>query len=237
MKKNTALLKTGIIDRVVAALCGFTPALVALLGAVGLYPLVGYLDFVLWPILALFVCITLYAMAAKGRHRGVKTLRTSYWSSSNQHTLPESLMLPEFLGSCSDPELILYLPNPPLLPTPEQPVDIPTLIALNGNHWRKIFTILAKLSSPQVDWRQYRDEGLLKRREAICFGNALLPINARHLVAGKASWARLGLDPSDFCSLDDQQRVWKRDSVFLTPYLDYRQFPNQLIAQLKQFLN
>ena len=73
MKKNTALLKTGIIDRVVAALCGFTPALVALLGAVGLYPLVGYLDFVLWPILALFVCITLYAMAAKGRHRGVKT--------------------------------------------------------------------------------------------------------------------------------------------------------------------
>jgi mercuric ion transport protein len=63
MKKNTALLKTGIIGSVIAALCCFTPVLVVLLGAVGLSSLVGYLDFVLLPALVLFVCITIYAMA------------------------------------------------------------------------------------------------------------------------------------------------------------------------------
>tara|TARA_R110001583_G_scaffold190709_1_gene355177 strand:+ start:553 stop:759 length:207 start_codon:yes stop_codon:yes gene_type:complete len=63
MKKNTALLKTGIIGSVIAALCCFTPILVILFGAVGLSSLVGYLDFVLLPALALFLCITMYAMA------------------------------------------------------------------------------------------------------------------------------------------------------------------------------
>lgn len=66
MKKNTALLKTGIIGSVIAALCCFTPILVILFGAVGLSSLVGYLDFVLLPALAVFICITMYAMARKG---------------------------------------------------------------------------------------------------------------------------------------------------------------------------
>ncbi|MEH6652453.1 MAG: mercury resistance system transport protein MerF [Motiliproteus sp.] len=65
MKKNKTLLKTGIIGSVIAALCCFTPVLVILLGAVGLSSLVGYLDIVLLPALALFVCITLYALARK----------------------------------------------------------------------------------------------------------------------------------------------------------------------------
>lgn len=56
------LLKIGIIGTVIAALCCFTPVLVILFGAVGLSALVGYLDLVLLPALAVFLVITGYAL-------------------------------------------------------------------------------------------------------------------------------------------------------------------------------
>ena len=59
------LLKVGIIGSVVAALCCFTPILVILLGAVGLSAIVGYLDYVLLPALAVFIGITLFALLKK----------------------------------------------------------------------------------------------------------------------------------------------------------------------------
>ena len=63
--KNATLLKTGIIGTVRAVLCCFTPILVILFGAVGLSALVGYLDLVLFPALAIFVGITLFALWKK----------------------------------------------------------------------------------------------------------------------------------------------------------------------------
>ncbi len=62
---NNRLLKFGIIGTVVAALCCFTPVLVVLFGVVGLAALVGYLDYVLFPALGLFVLLTLYALWRK----------------------------------------------------------------------------------------------------------------------------------------------------------------------------
>lgn len=59
---DAALLKTGIIGSLIAALCCFTPVLVLLLGAIGLSGLVPALDFVLLPALGLFVLLTLYAL-------------------------------------------------------------------------------------------------------------------------------------------------------------------------------
>ncbi|MFT6915750.1 MAG: mercuric ion transport protein [Motiliproteus sp.] len=70
MIKNTALLKTGIIGSALAALCCFTPILVILLGAIGLSSVVGYLDVVLLPALALFVCLTLYALVRLSISKG-----------------------------------------------------------------------------------------------------------------------------------------------------------------------
>ncbi|MDH3668664.1 MAG: mercury resistance system transport protein MerF [Paracoccaceae bacterium] len=61
------LLRTGLIGTVVAAICCFTPALVILVSAVGLSALVGYLDFVLFPALALFIAITGYALWRRKR--------------------------------------------------------------------------------------------------------------------------------------------------------------------------
>jgi len=67
---DKALLKTGIIGTVIAALCCFTPILVVLFGAVGLSAVVvvGYLDVVLLPALAIFAGITVYALWRRKKH-------------------------------------------------------------------------------------------------------------------------------------------------------------------------
>ncbi len=160
-----------------------------------------------------------------------------------------------YLGSpCAS--LVLYLPNPPLIEADSSnrdsskrhatSIDIDELIALNGNHWRKILTILAKLNCGHNDWRHYRDHQLLRQHEAVCFDDQLRPGSTIHLVAGKSSWQRLGLEPDPeptaklFEPLDDQQRLWKgavsgvQGDIYLTPYFDYRQFPNALIELLKK---
>jgi len=67
MIKNTTLLKTGIAGTVLTILCCFTPILVVLFGAIGLSALVGYLDMVLFPALAVFIGITFYALWKKQR--------------------------------------------------------------------------------------------------------------------------------------------------------------------------
>ncbi|MCZ4262353.1 mercury resistance system transport protein MerF [Limimaricola sp. G21655-S1] len=59
---RTGLLRFGLIGTVIVALCCFTPILVVLLGAVGLSALLGWVDYVLLPALAVFVGITLYAL-------------------------------------------------------------------------------------------------------------------------------------------------------------------------------
>ncbi len=59
------LLLTGIVGTVVAALCCFTPLLVVMLGAIGLSAMLGWLDFVLLPALAVFAGITIYALARR----------------------------------------------------------------------------------------------------------------------------------------------------------------------------
>ena len=63
--QNSTLLKTGIIGTIIAALCCFTPLLVVLLGAVGLSAVLGWLDYVLLPALAIFVVITIFAIYKK----------------------------------------------------------------------------------------------------------------------------------------------------------------------------
>ncbi len=59
---SNKMLITGVAGSIVAAICCFTPALVILLGAVGLSAAVGYLDFVLLPALFIFIGITVYAL-------------------------------------------------------------------------------------------------------------------------------------------------------------------------------
>jgi mercuric ion transport protein len=63
------LLRTGIIGAVVIALCCVTPLLVIPLVAIGLSAWVGWLDYVLFPALAVFLGLTIYAVVRIGRRR------------------------------------------------------------------------------------------------------------------------------------------------------------------------
>lgn len=62
MTKNRTLLCAGGGGTIVAALCCFTPVLVVLLGTVGLSAWLGWLDYVLFPALAFFMLLTVYAL-------------------------------------------------------------------------------------------------------------------------------------------------------------------------------
>ena len=61
------LLRTGIIGTVIAALCCFTPILVVVLGAVGLSAWLGWLDYVLFPALAVFIALTIFGLYRRQR--------------------------------------------------------------------------------------------------------------------------------------------------------------------------
>ena len=56
------LLKVGVIGTIGTGLCCFTPILVILLTTVGLSAIIGGLDYVLFPALAVFIAITGYAL-------------------------------------------------------------------------------------------------------------------------------------------------------------------------------
>lgn len=66
MRANKAIW-IGAIGTAITAICCFTPALVILLGAVGLSALTGYLDLVLLPLLGVFVLILIYGLARRVR--------------------------------------------------------------------------------------------------------------------------------------------------------------------------
>ncbi len=51
--------KTGLWGTIVTAICCFTPLLPWTLGLLGLAALTGYLDYVLFPLLAIFLTITI----------------------------------------------------------------------------------------------------------------------------------------------------------------------------------
>ena len=136
------------------------------------------------------------------------------------------------LGNTQQATTLLYLPTPPLVDA-NNPLSYNTLSELNGNHWRKILIFLAKLQCPDTDWRSYRDHQLLKQHEAIIFSDQLLPGKKLHIVAGKANWSRLRLNPEHFSPLEESSRLLRQGNIILTPYPDYRQFPNHLIEQLR----
>ena len=60
-RRNKRLFRTGIIGTAVTAVCCFTPALVILLGTVGLSAALVWLDYILFPALTLFIGVTIYA--------------------------------------------------------------------------------------------------------------------------------------------------------------------------------
>ena len=66
---HKSLLRTGVIGTVVAAVCCATPALVVLLGALGLTAWLAWLDYVLLPALLIFAGLALFAFIQREKNR------------------------------------------------------------------------------------------------------------------------------------------------------------------------
>ncbi|AJP48516.1 membrane protein [Rugosibacter aromaticivorans] len=65
MKDRKTLLRASVISTVLVALCCFTPILAVMFGVVGLSALTDYRDYVLLPVLAVFIGLTIYAIQRK----------------------------------------------------------------------------------------------------------------------------------------------------------------------------
>ncbi len=61
MARERTLFGVGVVGTSIAAVCCFTPALVILLGAIGLSAWLAWLDYILLPGLVLFAAFTLFA--------------------------------------------------------------------------------------------------------------------------------------------------------------------------------
>ena len=70
MMNDSKLLRTGSSGAVLAAICCFTPALVILLGFVGLSAIVGWLDYGLFPILFASMGLVAYALYLRSGRKG-----------------------------------------------------------------------------------------------------------------------------------------------------------------------
>lgn len=67
MKNGSRLIKIGAVGSVITALCCFTPVLVWLSAVLGVSALVGYLDYVLLPLLALFLVVLVIGFVQRKR--------------------------------------------------------------------------------------------------------------------------------------------------------------------------
>lgn len=150
------------------------------------------------------------------------------------------------LGSLN-PKYCFYLPNEPLLPInwhSSHENAVTKLIELNGNHWRKILTIMAKICAPDNNWKHYRDTQLLKQNERIIIGSNQIFTEVDHkplwhFLVGAVVTEQLSqhIEHSSFVIIDDKEKLlFNNQSTFITPYLDYRQYPNQLIAATRQVM-
>ncbi|MBL1407095.1 MAG: mercury resistance system transport protein MerF [Rhizobiales bacterium] len=61
MSKNK-MLRTGVVGTLIAAVCCFTPLLVVILGALGFSAVIGYLDYVLLPMLGVSILLIVISL-------------------------------------------------------------------------------------------------------------------------------------------------------------------------------
>ncbi|SDK65836.1 DUF6942 family protein [Microbulbifer yueqingensis] len=143
-----------------------------------------------------------------------------------------------YLGAAR-PRLALYLPHRPngLAQLARAPSS-QELVAANSNHWRKIVTLLSKVTSPDADdWRSFRDEELFLQT-ALCFAPALSHTALWHWIGGKDNLKRFSTlnhhaQPLPDCptvSIDPDRHL------LLTPYPDYRQLSNSVVENIRTAL-
>lgn len=138
-------------------------------------------------------------------------------------------------------KICFHLPNVPIVGETGYKID--DLVAINGNHWRKVFVIIAKLCCHNVSWQQYRSEDLINE-VYISFENKLNEFATLQYICGKSHSKTFELceDNKSWQTVNEEYDVkfhqtMTGQKMLLTPYLDYRQFPNALIEEVKSYLS
>jgi len=166
------------------------------------------------------------------------------------------------VGSRS-PRIVLHIANRPPVDGFEDDIDralqiseAADIIKQTGNHWRKVFSILAKISFALFDtgcktWQEYRDTKLLTEQgfEYLCFSElkqTALTTSAQQelseersvsLVCG-FSYAQTQLDFSSLISHQNFEKLkWSElHYCLVTPYFDWRQLNNEMLAVVVKIL-
>ncbi|RBP84677.1 hypothetical protein EBI01_04120 [Marinomonas rhizomae] len=138
-------------------------------------------------------------------------------------------------------DYVFVLPNKPVLPRffdtsfLNRP-NVSLLIELNGNHWRKIFTIMAKLTAPRYDsWKSFRDKELLTKVGIAFSLDQLHDYEGLVFVVGNTFRDELPVDSSAH-KVGNVHTSFVYPPYVWCPYLDYRQFPNTLIEALREYI-
>lgn len=152
------------------------------------------------------------------------------------------------------PKLILHIANRPELPKFEHELfhtldrgEAAEIIQHTSNHWRKVFSILAKLSfalfnTGAASWQEYRDFTLLTEQgfEAIDFDPVILPVEDQnlHIVCG-FQYAESQLNLAEFIPHQQYPKLLGHPdfNCLVTPYFDWRQLNNELLAQLIKIIS
>ncbi|CUB03464.1 DUF6942 family protein [Marinomonas fungiae] len=133
--------------------------------------------------------------------------------------------------------MIFLLPNAPKLPEGASSYgecSYDEIVNLNGNHWRKILTIIAKLCSQEdEDWRIVRDQSIWQRATLIFTVEELTLEDEWVFIVGKSFSKDLPIPTRAVLVEDGKHQAFIEHRRIWTPYLDYRQFPNALIDALK----
>lgn len=145
-----------------------------------------------------------------------------------------------WLGASKDEaQYVFLLPNKPVLPKDNDfilfgKVGVALLIELNGNHWRKILTIMAKLTAPHYDdWREFRDNDLLNKIGIAFTVEQLNDCQGTLFIVGN-TFREVWLIPDSAQEIGDRHVASFSFSYIWCPYLDYRQFPNVLIETIRE---
>lgn len=147
----------------------------------------------------------------------------------------------------------LYIENPPPLEQYQQlarikPVEsneIAEIAQLTGNHWRKIFNVLAKLvheleRTSFNTWQSLRDMALLQYNSNYCLRfdapvRHHLSEHNVHIIIGKTYATQLGFADSCYW-LTPYFAINEKEQIIICPYFDYRQLSNEKISQLVKLI-
>lgn len=142
----------------------------------------------------------------------------------------------------------VYIGNRPPLPEyealqglrPLQTGEIASIARQTGNHWRKVFNVLAKILfglDPQgaASWQQLRDQRLLQAdaNEQLLFSAPDFSHSGVHIICGKTYAEQLGLLAATV-EIAPGFFIRPQRRLIVCPYFDYRQLSDVKISFLQQ---